>query len=85
MVCVSDLWHFGATADGEHLASAVCLGPMYFGHAYAGTFLRLSPVTDGIPIINASLGALMGTALVLEEQVDDCPAGHLAKAESVGP
>ena len=59
------LWKYRSRPANASQPFNVCLGPLLFGTAYAGTFMRLMPVVDdAIPVINASLGASVGLAAV---------------------
>lgn len=56
------LWR-GGEAGTPH---SMCLGPMLFGHAYAGTLLRHAPYGESAPVINCAQGAYLGTVFTAE-------------------
>jgi glutathionylspermidine synthase len=61
---VANLWRYSIAGGDSSNQYLVCLGPMIFGHQYAGTLLRQSIDHGVAPVINAAQGAEAGTALV---------------------
>jgi hypothetical protein len=63
---VDDGWTY-EVGDGPDMTSfAVCLGPMIFGHEYAGTLLRQIRHSGSPKVINAATGAEVGVAFVAQ-------------------